>query len=327
MTINGADDDDEWSTVSVADGATSELVLEQAPRGGLAGRVRESGAPLAGATLSLTRRADGRPNPMLLAFGGRAESARTDADGRYSFDDVETGEYTLTASHPTRRMDATFDVDVDEGTNRFDAELGVSVIEGRVLDVEGNALPGIRVSAEQVQGQRGFVRANFIMMTDDGSDAVVTSGSGLGAESSTTDQDGRYRLRGVRPDVDLVVRGRGDRVQEGTSETVRLANDEVKRNVDFVLELGGSVEVEAVLADGAPARFCMVNARYEDDGARVAPQFGFIQNGSTTLKGLRPGKWRVTVTRAGPGGRDDSGKEQVVEVEAGTTERVTVTMD
>jgi hypothetical protein len=90
--------------------------------------------------------------------------------------------------------------------------------------------------------------------------------------------------------------------------------------VDFACDPAGSIEVEAVLADGAPARFCTVQAEYQGEERGVRPEFAFIEAGSTTLRGLRPGPWRLTVEKQGPGEEDDSGNaERTVEVVAGET--------
>ncbi len=316
----------EWSEVEVQEDGISELVLRASPRGGLTGRVREAGSALPGASIALAPRGEERSERGFMPFGNR-ERARTDGHGEYRYEDLKAGPYTLTIEHPARSMPAVFEVDIDEGRNRFDVELPVSILEGRVTDVQGRPLAGISVRAERVRetGERRDFIAISVM--DDGDGEVVTLGDGLGASGGTTDSEGRYSLRGVASDVDLVVKAQGEGVQEGSSEVVSVGPDETRSNVDLELEPAGSIEVEALLADGSPAQMCLVRARYlADEGVRQ--QFGFIQSRSTKLDGLRPGTWRLNVERAGPGrSEEDGGIEQDVEVRAGELARATIQVE
>jgi protocatechuate 3,4-dioxygenase beta subunit len=315
VTGLGGDDGEDWSQIQVVEGERGELVLRAAPRAGLSGRVREAGKVLAGATLRLAkRRPEGGPRvPVLPGMGGGPET-RSDGEGRYRFDDVQTERYTLEVEHPTRRMPQEFALDLREGENTFDVDLPLSVVSGRVADEQGKPLAGVRVRAER-QEQGGGPRMRMVMMLADGDGAGVVD-SGQFGEQALTDADGRYTLRGVTSDVDLVIKAEGDTVQPGQSGTVRLAPNEVKEGVDVELRPAGSILVEARLPDGAPARFQLVQAEYlGESDPPLPPTFGFLQQGSTELTGLKPGRWRVNVRSAqgGPGG-EDAGQDQEVEV-------------
>jgi hypothetical protein len=154
----------------------------------------------------------------------------------------------------------------------------------------------------------------MIMMLDDsGGGGVIDSGQF--GQRAVTDAEGRYSLRGVASDVELVVKAEGDAVQPGTSEVVRVAPDEVRTGVDLKLDPAGSIRVEAKLADGSPGRFQLVQATYLDESASpVEPKFSFLQSGSTTLKGLKPGRWKVNVSAAqgGIGGANEGQDQEVV---------------
>jgi hypothetical protein len=142
-----------------------------------------------------------------------------------------------------------------------------------------------------------------------------------------TDADGRYSLRGVTSDVDFVVKAEGDGVQPGQSELLRVAPDEVKEHVDLALLPAGAIKVEAKLADGSPARFKLVQAEYlGKEEPRPEPKVGFLQEGSTELKGLRPGRWRVNVREPGPQNAD-SGQDQEIEVKPGETATASYEVD
>lgn len=322
---SGGDEDEEWSQVQVVEGERSELVLRAAPRAGLAGLVREAGKILAGATLRLAKeRPEGaEPRPMLPGMGGGPE-AKSDGEGRYRIADVKEGRYTLTVEHPTRRMPQEFALELREGDNSFDVELALALVSGRVLDEQGKGLSGVRVWPERRAEEGGRqMRFRMIMMDDGGGGGVVDSGRF--GERALTDADGRFTLRGVTSDVDLVVKAEGDSVQPGESQVVRVAPNESKEGVDFVLAPAGAIKVAANLADGSPARFQLVQATYlGDEQPAPEPKFGFLQQGSTELKGLKPGPWRVNVRNAndGPGG-EGGGQDQEIEVEPGATATAT----
>ena len=161
---------------------------------------------------------------------------------------------------------------------------------------------------------------------------VVMLAAGVGARlgyaetSTVTDSDGFYRLRGVAPDIELVVKASGDQIQPAQSEPLTVAPDQVKNNVDFSAEAGGAVAVEATLADGAPARFCMVRATYQGNAEGVEPKFTFMESGSVKLTGLRPGPWTVALSMPGMLGLEPEGEVEPWTVEVVVGETVPVTL-
>ncbi len=314
----------EWTEVEVREDAVSEIELRASPRGELSGIVREGGRPFAGANVSLSAKREEGALPGFLSFGG-GEHARTDGHGEYRFADLKSGLYTLSVEHPSRAMPAEFEFEVEEGENRFDIELPVSIVEGRITDPSGRPLPGISVRAERVRERESSAGFMIAVRGDEDGD-VVTFGDGLGTSGTRTDADGRYSLRGVASDVELVVRASGDGVQEGTSESVSVGPDRTRSNVDLVLEPAGSVEVEALLADGSPAQMCMVRAHFLGEG-EADDEFGFIQSRTTKLDGLRPGTWRINVSRATGPEEENPGTDQDVEVLAGETAKTSVYLE
>ena len=323
----GGGEDDEWTKVEVVEGETVEVSLYASPIGSLEGTVNEAGLPLAGATLSLVdeKQSNSPMAGMALPGMNSGPKARTDGRGAYRFEDVKEGRYVLKIEHPTRHMANEFNVTVRSGENDFDVELDVAIIEGRITGEDGKPVQGLKVSAEKAV-QEGGARRFVMIMNTDGGDTVVSGGEELNAADVYTDADGRYTLRGVAVGVELIVKAEGPTVQDGQSEPVELSVGEVRRGMDFECAPAGSIIVEAVLPDGSPARFCMVRANYQgEDADGVGSEFGFLESGSTTLNGLKPGKWLVSVDKEGPGGGGNSGGavEQVVEVIAG--EKVTET--
>jgi protocatechuate 3,4-dioxygenase beta subunit len=325
-----------WTEVEVTEGAESEVALVQGELCSVAGRVRESGAELGGATVRIAAEREREEGAFSFPGFGGEEGERTDASGRYELSDLEPGRYVLTVSHPKRRMPADFKLEVKAGENRFDVDLSVAIIEGRITDQLGKPLAGIEVKARKASsGGGGGPRARaLIMRADNGSTSgdIITLGDDVG-DSTRTDADGHYSLRGVATDVDLVVRASGEGVQQGESEPVTVAPDQVRRGVDLKLEASGDVLVEATTAAGTPAEFVVVRATYQDDvpegsgSSGGEPQFSFLQSGSTRLSGLRPGRWSVTASPAGPPGGDAPAPEpKEVVVAAGETATVSFSM-
>lgn len=328
MGLDG--EDDSWSEVEVLEGETAELELIAPPRGSLLGRVREAGVALAGATITLAEDSGGGGRggmSFMLAGLGGGETARTDGDGFYEFPDLKTGSYSLTISHPSRHMNDEFELDVDAGDNRFDMEVPVSIVQGRITSHEGEPLVGLRVSAERHQDEGPRVTMQRVaMFVSDGGDQTVQIGGDGGGDSALTDADGRYELRGVLSDIDLVITASGTGVQEGASEPLKVAPDEVKDGVDFQLYPAGKIRVEAFTSTGDPARFLSVTATLlGEDADSVEPERSFIESGSAVLDGLRPGRWAVHVGSVGMGNPDDEDEGQTQEVEVKAAEEATVT--
>jgi hypothetical protein len=162
-----------------------------------------------------------------------------------------------------------------------------------------------------------------MMTVDDGGGGGVVD-SGQFGERTYSDSEGRYTLRGVTSDVELSIKAEGDAVQPGESAVVTVGPDEVRTDVDIVLQPAGAILVEAKLPDGSPARMQIVQASFAGEtDTPVEPKFSFLQQGSTELKGLKPGRWRVNVRSAqgGPGGA--AGEDQEIEVEPGATATAT----
>jgi protocatechuate 3,4-dioxygenase beta subunit len=332
IRMSGGEPDESWTPAQVAEGQVAAVTLHAQPSSVLSGKITESGQPLVGATVQLAKSAGEADESsrmiaaMMPAGMGGGTTARTDSEGRYEFEDVEVGSYTLTVEHPTRRMPASEDLEVREGSTGFDVDLPISIVEGRVLDSDGKPVPGIKVEArtaasnEMGRGMRGFA---MMFSTDDGgSGSVVEMGGGSGGDSATTDQDGRFTLRGVTPDVELVVHGEGGDVQPGDSEPFEVGPNQTRRGIELVLDAGGSLEIEAFKADGTAAGMCLVNATWAgDDSVGVDPKMSFMQSGKTTLRGLRPGPWNVSINPVGPGNDDDGEVSRVVEVVARETKQ------
>ncbi len=321
IAIAGAPDEGAkgWEAVAVSEGAEAALKLIAPTRVVLNGVIREGGEALAGATVSLREKsAEEMPRMMFLGSGG--PEAQSDGRGRYALENVRSGDYTLTVSHPSRQMPAEFELSVGAQDMSYDVNLGVAIVEGRVTGSDGKPLAGVKVTIEPHQAG-GSRRVSMIRMVMDNGDeeATVLDGMPGATKPVRTDDDGRYALRGVSVERELVVKAEAKDLRPAKSEPFTMHDNEVKRGVDLRLERAGRIEVTAFKADGTPASMVMITARLEGD-ADAEPQSGFIQqNGKTKLDSLAPGRWKVTaqsMDSTGPGAPRPAPLEQTVEVKA-----------
>ena len=312
------DEAEVWPSVEVTEGGYSELELRETPRSTLSGVVREGGTPLAGASLRLDAKSESNSSGGMrgmLFFGGTGGKGTGTTDGRGAFvlEGVEPGSYVLTVNHATRTMAYEVDVELAAGANQKDLDLSIAVIEGRVTDGEGNPLAGVKVT---VEGGSPAQRFGAIMIHGSDGGSTITVG-GDDVDPSTTDADGRYRLRGVAVDEDLRVVAKLGGSAPAETELFLVADGQVKRGVNLEMQPAGKVQV--TLGGFVENQFVMVTGRYlEGDGAD--PVNEFAESGEVTLQGLRSGKWDIRVERLGPDSEDGEIEPQTVIVTAGKTE-------
>jgi len=216
----------------------------------------------------------------------------------------------------------THDVEVriGSGETRENVDLPLSVLEGRVVDEEKRGVAGLRVRAERQSGNDG-VRREFVFAVDSG-DGPVSFGGGGGGQV-TTDSEGRYKLRGVLADTDLVVVASGQGVQRTQSEAVRVAPDATRSNVDLVVQKGASLEVTCRRPDGSAATPCEVRAELQTEGDPDSKFEITRGDGKARFQGLKPGRWRVTARDlGGPDDRERPQVEQTVELAVGPTQQI-----
>ncbi len=317
-----------WTEVVLEGGLTELLTLTAPSPGSLSGRVTEAGEPLFGSEVRLVDASEGSDPPIPGFEEGPATSV--DSTGRYSFDGVSPGSYELVVAHPSRVMPARRALEVRAGDNRFDVDLPVSIVEGRVTDAEGEPLAGARVRAERYQGQqatrRTVVMLNVVAGADGDGGAVVSTSDG-GSGPVHTDEDGRFVLRGVPADAELVVRAEMEEFEPASSEPFRVAPYETRGGLDLVLEQGGGLVVEVVHGDEEPAPNTLVTARLTGPSGGP-PKVGMTgPDGRASFTDLAPGVWSVSVQSMGMGGGGEPPDPQEAEVRRGEEARLRFEMD
>lgn len=309
-----------WEEITVRDGEAAELTLMQPVTGELTGVVRENGLPLARARIRFvpgTGRSETAAHAMVAEvtgglaemISGRGSSVRTDGVGRYHLKELSAGEHRLRITHADRVMSSIVSVMIVGGEQAHDVDLTTAVLTGRVIAPDGIALKRASVSVSPATARE--VRA--ISAGLHGAFGVMHGGD----DSVTTDSDGRYELRGVRPNVDLVIRAKANDCAPVTSDPVQVREGQTVSVADLTLVVGGRVDVTVT---GAEAPFSMVTASWqgeESDG--VDPVFGMLRGGEASLKGLRPGRWKVELQEM-QGGADKP--NEVVDVVAGEATEV-----
>ncbi len=317
----GSEEEPGWTSTEVGDRTTETLQLVAPARGSLAGHVSEVGKPLGNATLRLSPRSQ---EENALPFGGGAREAHTDGRGEYLFDGVEEGEYRLEIEHISRAMTYEAEARVREGGNRQDLDLPLAIVEGTVTGEDGKPVAGARMRAERPPSTGGPRRVAFSVMVvaDGGEEPEVSVGSaGRAGPPVFTDASGHYSLRGVLPDVELVVEADTKDAQPARSATFRVAADGIKKGIDLRLERGGTIEVSVQRPGGVPAGGYLARAVL-GEGDREPKVQVVGPSGTTKLTGLKPGRWRVSLDSLSgplPGGANQDTPEREVEVKAGET--------
>lgn len=301
-----------FARVVVADQSDETVQLVVPARGRLTGRVTEAGQPLSGVTLSLTpRAAEVAPRDAL--------TARTNGNGEYSIASLALGPYRASLAHPARALAFECDVDVPEVQSRFDVDLPLAAITGRVVDEAGAGLAGVCVRLERV-------------LSAPADDAVLLASVAVtDTPCAYSGADGQYALRGVPTDVDVIVVVAIAHRQPAQSAVLRVTPNEVRAGVDLVLRPGAVLEVRVAFPAGRASSICSVRATEESaaEGVRSSVFLADTRAGVARFDGLHPGKWRVRVVSCAdpelPSEKTE--RERVVDVALGAVNTLTFELE
>ena len=287
---------DGWSEVQVTAGEVATLTLVAPNRVVVTGVVTEGGQPLAGATVVLEARSDGDGGLGFLGFGSDGPTEDTDGRGAFRLEDVEEGEYALKVRHPERAMEESFDVEVEAIDTRFEVDLAVTVIEGRVTDASGDPVVDAEVTARRKRPSGGPTTM-IAISTSDGGPQVLSFG-GLGGRAVRTDADGRYRLRGVVPGVPLIVAASEPSLGSTESEPLEVETGSLTVDVDLTFVQPGqvTVRVEGLQADALSAPLALARL----DGS-AQPTAEFVRDGVASFQSLEPGAYTFSIVGLGEG--------------------------
>lgn len=259
--------------VFLAAGATAVFDRALRPAGAIRGRILSpNGAPVPGAKVSLA--------------GLRTASVRvkTDAAGRFAFEDVDFGEGSLRAwTVGDEHLETPVPVPVAVGSGEtvvtdlvLDAA-PVGRVEGRVVDDRGAAVAGAKVSA----GAYGAYAVG------------------------TTDEVGHFSLDGVRAGEEVVV-GAWTEAANGRAAPVHLAAGGLAEGLEILLVARHATVAGRVLGpDGSPAADATVHLVPEGFdpeepqnvlGLRFRPGASTTPDGRFLLGDAPAGTWSVLAT-------------------------------
>ena len=258
--------------------------------------------------------------------GGGGGGVRTKGDGSYRMNESEVGEYELVVSHASRVMDEYVRVTLTPGEVELHVDLPSTIVEGVVVDQDGEPVEGVLVSIQQ-PGASMLTGMAMIMGSTGGTQFHV--GEGRDDGRIKTDGAGRFRLRGVASGCELELKVRGGNYQTETIEISPLRPDEVRDGVRVALTEGGGVEATLILVDGRSPGFAAIKLTQLVDGEpRGETRHENAEGGTVRIEGLAPGEWRVRTTVFDLGNIAQSGEpdtleqEQVVKVKTGEVTEV-----
>ncbi|MCB9915355.1 MAG: carboxypeptidase regulatory-like domain-containing protein [Planctomycetes bacterium] len=319
--------------VYLAKGEEKELELRVAARGGYDATLLEAGLPLSGALAQLTSLDSDQAGNGWYWGGEGQEDPRTrisDHTGRVRFQGLKVGRYDLKISHPERRMSIHREVHVTREPRPEVLDLGLAVIEGRVLDPQGEPISGVDIQVQEI-GDNDWDGGDYrVRISEDAEGDANWEYEEVKPWSIHTGEDGAYRLRGVRPDVKLQV-GLSDRYVVGESrELGPLGRDEYRAGEDFTLERAGAVRVDfSGLVNDNRRRTQVQLVRDVPQGEGVEPR---REQHRTSVRPWRPradfssvraGTWTLRVTIDG---QEEPLYEGQVEVRVRETQRVRVNL-
>jgi len=254
--------------------ATTSVELKDAPatadirlgRGGsIGGTVLAAGRPVAGAQVALSLAGDSGFRPG-AALSGSEQAALSDDGGRFRFDRLSPGRYTLGAS---LRDESSAAVEaVLTGDESQEVQLALSegaVVRGLVTGLPDVQLAGVNVSAQ-------------------GRDYFATTRTAAG---------GGFELAGV-PEGVLTLSARAGDFLSGSrtaSTTVTIAPGQAEAAAEIVFEQGFRVDGR-VSRGGRPVTDAMVSAMPEG-GSRRSASTRTDEAGAFVLEGLDEGRYSI----------------------------------
>jgi protocatechuate 3,4-dioxygenase beta subunit len=296
---SAGNDSDVGERVEVLPREEAWVELVRPPTASLSGRVLAGGRPMPGVSVELNEA------NSFMPFGGR--SAETDGTGRYVFEDVEPGEYDVSAIVSGAALPEERSVDLLGGIeSQADLIFSGSTVSGRVVDREsGVGVPGVTINlSSNAKASSNFesvgnISLAFVTSDGGGAGSGMTIDMGGGDLSKVrTGQDGVFRIQWVKPgSYGIETQGGGYTTAKAGPFDVKEGRelDDIEIEADRGAVLTGSVvSLETgKLIDSAPMRLESL------DGSDV--RVGMVQAGRYEFDGLSAGQYTVSVMGSGFG--------------------------
>jgi len=222
------------------------IALVPIPRVSLEGNVVDpERTPVPGATVSMEG----------IGFDGQepVSPVETDPDGKFRFENVPIGRYTLTAEHQDYWPSSSEPVDLAPGAKHDPVEIAIEKKESRVISGRAYTLDGQPVSGAKVWCLLGRMESLYAarLLTSNGFVSLKDFGSGFeeGPEGTyrleETGTDGTYRIEGLRSGKYSV----GIVTSDGISD-VKYDVDAGAQGVDFQVSGGAGIRGTVFFSDG-----------------------------------------------------------------------------
>lgn len=272
--------------------------------------------------------ADGDPEPgkrvtwgsNAMGFGSRGE-ATSDAAGRFTFEHVTPGEWSVSAVPSFQELS---DGMRTRGQSSFVEVMGdlvtetVLVVDGEVTEVFLGGEPRQPVRVFGVVSRAGEALAGAEVY-------AVSEGSAVfeGMKTARTDETGVYQLVVDRPGAHTISATMGD---VGVEQVVEVPREEELR-VDLNIPLG-RIEGRVREPDGSPGKGVRLSLQRQDGLGRIrwaGGQKTADEEGRYAFEDLQPGTYtvRANVSTWGGGSNERFGASVVSDIEVGRDETVT----
>jgi RNA polymerase sigma factor (sigma-70 family) len=254
------------TTVAVTRGVVRDLRLRPAAR--IAGQILERGSrrPLEGAEVSLW---------VYYRQQGSGRQVKSDAEGQFTFDDAEAGEYQLLARHREAGLVGTGPRVVAVSTQTLDGleiEVGPgALVSGRVVDSKGEGVAGLVLALEPGE--------------------ILPA---IGARQSTA-PDGSFSIGGILPGRYRLVAG-GVRGRDNSAKAMVTVGPQGARDIELVVSPASqqaTLSGRVTRSDGRGAPGVLVRVVAE---GRAGRQFGAVEStedGSFRIEALPSTKAKV----------------------------------
>jgi hypothetical protein len=287
-----------WAKVVPGQDTRADFVRPR--RGTITGRVVAGGRPVPDVSVRLGN----KPEPGAFAFPGfGGEEARTDDRGAFRFDDVEAGEYELTAHVAGSALERTVPVKLDAGgAASADLVFGGSTLSGRVVDkASGAGVPGATLTVLPVKdvepGQQPQQQMSITMVTidDGGGPGGMSMEIGGGpAQLVRSGEDGKFELLYVEPGKYSLAANGGGYIRNEIGP-IEVSDGQNKDDLRIDVARGAIVR-GSVISDQTGQKLDAVPVRIEGGDTR---QMTVTENGTFRFEGLEAGKYTVTVLGSG----------------------------
>lgn len=303
---------------AVGAGQTATVLLTKPILARLTGIVMGSDGPVVGCGVELESAADDTGIP---GMGGSQQ--HTQADGTFTFEGVESGDYVLRYGKADQVVKARHEVTVPANTAEVRQNLTLRTGTVRVLVLsKEDAEPVERAEVRLMRGGEASKsgkpqrRAQVVMIgvSSDGN-GEETSTMTFGQERVVTDEDGIAEFTDV-PVGDYTLQVESRKYSPAEKSDVSVV--ELQLTDCGTIKLSGAGQIRGMVKNEAGKRM-MALVEYRLLGSADWSRGELAMRGSYRLTGLAPGSYEVRARSIGAVTGDPS-EPQIVEVEVGKTE-------